>query len=79
MAAKRPRQTDLDAAQRELADYVLNNYTRDDINELDKSKVNEILTDKYGDLAGARRKLGGDAEIKALFAEIQSGLYSPPV
>jgi len=32
MAAKRPRQTDLDAAQREIADYVLNNDTRDDIN-----------------------------------------------
>jgi len=58
---------------------VLNNYTHDDINELDKSKVNEILTDKYGDLANARRQLGGDAEIKTLFAEINSGLYSPPV
>jgi len=76
---KSTRPRDWSAAQREFADYVLNNYTRDEINELDKSKVSEILTDRNGDFADARRQLGGDTEIKALFAEIKSGLYSPPV
>jgi len=76
---KSTRPRDWSAAQREFAAYVLDNYTRDDINQLDKSKVSEILTDRYGDLADARRQLGGDAEIKALFAEIKSGSYSPPV
>jgi len=76
---KSTRPRDWSAAQRELADYVLDNYTRDDINELDGSKVSGILTDRYGDLANARRQLGADAEIKALFAEIKSGSYSPQV
>ena len=70
----------LNAPQREFIAFVLENYTRAGIDELDDKKLSKILTAKYGGMHEARQKLGNnDAKIRDIFIDFQQYLYPPAI
>ncbi len=66
----------LNKQQREFVNYVLQNYIEDGVDELDISKLSNILSAKYGSLYAAEQKLGEVGGIKRTFIEFQQHLYN---
>lgn len=65
----------LNEEQREFVSYVLRNYQNEGVDELDVSKLSNVLTAKYGSLHAAQSKLGSVEEIQNTFVDFQRHLY----
>ncbi len=69
----------LNEQQRDFVRYVLQNYVKDGVDELDEKKLGVILQAKYGTLPDAQRQLGTINEIRTTFIDFQQHLYSAAV
>ncbi len=65
----------LNGEQREFIEFVLNNYIQDGVDELDDSKLGQLITLKYKSTTDAQRVLGEPAEIRRVFIDFQQHLY----
>ena len=65
----------LNEEQREFVSYVLRNYQNEGVDELDVSKLSNVLTAKYGSLHAAQQTLGSIQEIQKTFVDFQRHLY----
>ena len=66
----------LNPAQREFVQYVLGNYVKEGVDELDVGKLSTLLNAKYGTLHAAQEKLGTPKEIRKTFIDFQQKLYA---
>lgn len=64
-----------DQAQQEFLNFVLDQYVRDGIIELDDQNLPDLLTLKYKAIADAREHLGDVATIRETFIGFQGNLY----
>lgn len=70
----------LNKAQREFIAFVLHNYMREGVDELDDAKLGTVLRTKYGSMSDAQQKLGGDIkQIRSVFIDFQQHLYKQAV
>jgi type I restriction enzyme R subunit len=60
---------------RTFLDFVLGEYVKQGVAELDEAKLSPLLQVKYGDLNDAARELGGAARIRSAFIGFQKHLY----
>lgn len=65
--------------QQDFINFVLDQYIRDGVSELDDSKLPELLELKYRALANAKRELGDIPEIRETFISFQEKLYDKRV
>ncbi|MDB9445205.1 DEAD/DEAH box helicase family protein [Anabaena sp. CS-542/02] len=65
--------------QQEFLDFVLDQYIKDGVEELDRSKLPQLLELKYHTIHDATKELGSVANIKAIFIEFQQYLYSQDI
>lgn len=61
--------------QVEFIRFVLNNYIKEGIDELDISNLSTIINAKYGSINEAQKELGSSSEIKEAFTDFQKYLY----
>ncbi|MFY0685311.1 MAG: DEAD/DEAH box helicase family protein [Balneola sp.] len=61
--------------QQDFINFVLDQYVRDGVSELDDSKLPELLELKYRALANAKRELGTIPKIRETFIGFQEWLY----
>lgn len=66
---------DYDVKQQEFLNFVLEQYVRDGVNELDDKKLPELLELKYKAIADAKRELGNIKSIRENFIGFQKNLY----
>jgi len=66
---------DYDTKQQEFLNFVLEQYVRDGVNELDDKKLPELLELKYKAIADAKRELGNIKSIRENFIGFQKNLY----
>lgn len=57
-------------------DFVIGEYVREGVKELDESKLTPLLVLKYKDVNDAARQLGGPGKIREAFIGFQKYLYS---
>ena len=62
--------------QQEFINFVLSQYVKEGVDELDIDKLKELLTLKYQEIADAKRELGSIEEIRNSFIGFQHHLYS---
>ncbi|NPD48166.1 EcoAI/FtnUII family type I restriction enzme subunit R [Lentimicrobium sp. S6] len=62
--------------QQEFLNFVLEQYVKEGVNELDDSKLPNLLELKYKALADAKKELGTIKSIRDSFIGFQSGLYA---
>jgi len=62
--------------QADFIRFVLNNYIKDGIDELDLSNLPTILNAKYGSVTEGQNLLGSNNEIRDTFVEFQKHLYA---
>jgi type I restriction enzyme R subunit len=65
----------LNAPQRDFIRFVLHKYVEGGVDELDDSKLSEMMKAKYHSLADAERKLGDVGEVRKTFIDFQQHLY----
>ncbi|WP_018128162.1 EcoAI/FtnUII family type I restriction enzme subunit R [Balneola vulgaris] len=65
--------------QQDFINFVLDQYIRDGVTELDDSKLPEHLALKYRALTNAKRELGNIPEIRNVFISFQEYLYDAKV
>lgn len=65
--------------QQDFINFVLDQYIRDGIEELDDEKLPELLELKYRAIANAKRELGSIKEIRKTFIGFQEHLYDKRV
>ena len=70
---------DYDAKQQEFLNFVLEQYVRDGVDELDDDKLSPLLTLKYRSIADAKRELGQINSIRSTFIGFQKNLYEEKV
>lgn len=63
-------------AQQEFLNFVLEQYVRDSVGELDDEKLPQLLTLKYNALSDAQKSLGDVQSIRNTFIGFQGYLYS---
>ena len=73
--AKNNIYTLLNAEQREFIAFVLNNYIKAGVDELDDRKLGKLITLKYKSNTDAERMLGNLTEIRGIFIDFQKHLY----
>jgi type I restriction enzyme R subunit len=61
--------------QQEFLDFVLKQYVKDGVDELDDAKLSQLLILKYRAIADAKKELGDVALIRNTFVGFQSYLY----
>ncbi len=66
---------DYNAQQQEFLNFVLEQYVRDGVDELDDKKLPELLELKYKAIADAKRELGSIKSIRETFIGFQEYLY----
>lgn len=66
---------DYNAKQQEFLNFVLEQYVRDGVDELDDKKLPELLGLKYRAIADAQRELGSIKSIRKAFIGFQKHLY----
>jgi len=66
---------DYDPKQQEFLDFVLNQYVNQGVDELDDSKIGDLLVLKYHAIADAKKELGDIASIRNTFIGFQTYLY----
>ncbi|HEY9627262.1 MAG TPA: DEAD/DEAH box helicase family protein [Coleofasciculaceae cyanobacterium] len=62
--------------QQEFLDFVLEQYIKEGVGELDQDKLPQLLELKYHDLRDAVADLGSVSNIRTVFIEFQEHLYS---
>jgi type I restriction enzyme R subunit len=62
--------------QQEFINFVLNQYVKEGVDELDIDKLSELLELKYLQIADAKKELGSIAEIRESFINFQPYLYN---
>jgi type I restriction enzyme, R subunit len=65
--------------QREFLDFVLDQYVRQGVGELDDRKLPQLIELKYHAVSDAVAELGSPGEIRELFTGFQRHLYEPEV
>jgi type I restriction enzyme R subunit len=65
-----------DSKIRMFLDFVLSQYIKEGVGELDEDKMPDLLELKYGTLSDAAAELGGVAAIRSAFIGFQRHLYS---
>jgi type I restriction enzyme R subunit len=65
----------LNENQREFVSYVLRNYVEVGVDELDVSKLSNVLTARYGSIHAAQQQLGTVQDIQKTFIDFQYHLY----
>ncbi|MEM9822963.1 MAG: DEAD/DEAH box helicase family protein, partial [Bacteroidota bacterium] len=70
---------DYNAQQQEFLNFVLEQYVRDGVDELDDKKLPELLELKYKAIADAKRELGNIKSIRDTFIGFQEYLYENKV
>lgn len=68
-----------DPKQQEFLNFVLKQYVKQGIDELDDSKIADLLVLKYHALADAKKELGNIISIRNLFIDFQSYLYDKKI
>ncbi len=66
---------DYNPKQQEFLNFVLEQYVRDGVDELDDQKLPELLELKYKAIADAKRELGSIKSIREAFVGFQEHLY----
>lgn len=66
---------DYDKDQQDFLNFVLSQYVRDGISELEEDKLGELLKLNYGAIADAKEALGSIADIRSTFIDFQAHLY----
>lgn len=66
----------LNSNQKIFVDFVLRNYVRIGVDELDIGNLENIINAKYGGISDAKIKLGKIDDIKNTFIDFQKHLYS---
>ncbi len=69
----------LDDKQQEFIDFVLKQYIKTGVGELDQEKLPILLTNKYQSLENAKEVLGDVKNIRPLFIKFQQYLYEQKV
>ncbi len=64
--------------QQAFLDFVLDHYVAEGIQELDGSKLSQLVTLRYGSVSDGVLDLGAHSEIRELFTGFQKFLYQPP-
>jgi len=64
-----------DPKQQEFINFVLEQYVRDGVGELDDDKLGNLLRLKYRAIADAKRELGDIPSIRETFVGFQEYLY----
>ncbi len=62
--------------QQEFLDFVLDQYVKEGVEELDQDKLPQLLTLKYDDIRDAVAELGSVVQIRTVFTDFQQHLYS---
>jgi len=75
LKAKNQILSDLQQNQKEFIDFVLDNYIKSGVDELDMEKLPELLTLKYHSLEDAMEVLGNEEVIMSSFVQFQQILY----
>lgn len=65
----------LDDNQREFIEFVLSNYVKKGVEELEEEKLPKLLILKYSSLFDAEKKLGNVAKMRSVFFNFQKNLY----
>ena len=60
-------------------DYVLAQYVRHDVDELEPARLSHLIQLKEGDMVAGARTLGGVPAVQAAFRQAQARLYAEPV
>jgi len=68
-----------DSKQQEFLNFVLGQYVKQGVDELDDSKIGDLLILKYHALADAKKELGDIASIRNTFIGFQKHLYKESV
>jgi type I restriction enzyme R subunit len=76
-SARRQIRTTFDDKQRAFLDFVLSQYVRKGVDELEAEKLAPLITLRYGAIADAIEELGRPEEIREVFVGFQKHLYSP--
>ncbi len=63
------------SSQQEFLNFVLKQYVKAGVNELDDEKLPDLLELKYHALADAKKELGDIASIRNTFISFQEFLY----
>ena len=66
---------DYNQKQQEFLNFVLEQYVKEGVNELDDSKLPDLLELKYKAIADAKRELGDIKSIRETFIGFQEHLY----
>ena len=65
----------LNSRQREFIEFALSNYIKEGVDELDDSRLGQLITLKYQSNTDAERVLGDLNEIRNVFIDFQKHLY----
>ncbi len=63
--------------QQEFLDFVLEQYIKEGVSELDEAKLPQLLELKYHNVRDAVTQLGNVASIRTVFTQFQKHLYAP--
>ena len=77
--AKLEISTHFDSKQQAFLDFVLAQYVKEGVGELDQAKLSPLLKLKYNALADAKADLGQPEQIRTVFADFQKYLYQGAV
>lgn len=66
---------DYNPKQQEFLNFVLSQYVKQGVEELDESKISNLLVLKYDAIADAKRELGDIPSIRKSFIDFQGHLY----
>ncbi len=66
----------LNSRQKAFVGYVLRNYVKEGVDELDIGNLSRVLTAKYGTIHAAETELGSAQEIQSTFVDFQKQLYA---
>ncbi len=69
----------LNEKQRAFVNFILSNYIKAGVDELDIEKLPPALVSKYGGMYEAERELGNVDDIKRVFVDFQQHLYAEKV
>ena len=69
----------LNREQREFLDFVLSKYIETGVDELDETKLPQLLELKYHALEDATEELGSVSQIRSTFIDFQKHLYERKV
>jgi type I restriction enzyme R subunit len=77
-SARSQIQTAFDEKQQAFLDFVLSQYVREGVDELEPEKLAPLINLKYGGIADGMAELGGPEKIRGAFVGFQKYLYGKP-